>query len=357
MRILSVTTEARRLVRPQSRRYPLNTPIVESSGEFVIISVTIDAGDVCGTGLTMGPARMQTTLVNLIEGHLSEFLRGRDPRQPRRLFDEVTQAYSQIGFTGLLARAYAAVDAACWDIAAQAAHLPLPQLLGAARPATPFLFVANRDEAEIESIVGRAREYLAQGAMGVRVTISGPDVQTEADRVRTLTEALGEDVWLGVSSSGRYDLETALAIARFFEDIGVDQWEDPLPATDVEGYKRLAHSPGPPLAVGSTFDRLDDFYHVIRSGGVRTLRPDVCRLGGLTPIISLAAVAEANHVTLCPVLPAEWTVPLACGLKSFGAVDYVDWLEPVVDGGPRMAHARLVPNPNPGLGLRLRPEC
>src|SRR5205807_4220361 len=121
-----------------------------------------------------------------------------------------------------------------------------------ARPAAPF-FVSDlagvgRDPADV---VKAAKPLLKQGAVGVRVEIGSGDVQADADRVREISDGLGDEASVGVAAGGRFDLGTAMALAHFFEDQGVDLFEDPIPAADAPGYAKLAAMMEVPLAVGA----------------------------------------------------------------------------------------------------------
>jgi len=122
-------------------------------------------------------------------------------------------------------------------------------------------------------------------------------VQADADRVRDISAGLGDDASVSVAADGRFDLGTATALAHFFEDQGVDLFEDPIPAADAPGYAKLAAALDVPLAVGAALNSRDDFFRIIRAGDVRTVRPDPCRLGGITPVLKVAAVAEAFQVS------------------------------------------------------------
>ena len=93
-------------------------------------------------------------------------------------------------------------------------------------------------------MVKAAKPLLKQGATGVRVEIGGGDVQADADRVREISDGLGEDAWVGVAADGRFDLGTAQALAHFFEDIGIDWFEDPIPAADEIGLREARRADG-----------------------------------------------------------------------------------------------------------------
>jgi len=263
------------------------------------------------------------------------------------------------GWAGLAARAYAAIDIAIWDLRAKGAGLPLYQLLGGARSSAPcFAGDLAPLGGDAQQTVEAARPLVEQGILGVAVEVGGGDVQLDADRVQQVRDGLGESAWVGIAAEGRYDLATALAMAHFFEeDVGIDWLDFPIPAEDRMGYQRLAERMEVPIAIGSSFDGRDDFRRVLERGEVRVLRPDPLRLGGITPLLRIAALADAFPVTVVPYRLPEIAVHLACGLPNVPMAEWGSWLgaafvEPVT---PRQG--RLVPPARTGHGLELSPEA
>jgi L-alanine-DL-glutamate epimerase-like enolase superfamily enzyme len=112
-----------------------------------------------------------------------------------------------------------------------------------------------------------------------------------------------------------------------------------------------------PLALGSSFDDRDAFRRVLERGEVRVLRPDPLRLGGITPLLKVAALAEAYAAAVVPYRLPEVGVHLACGLPNVPMGEWGSWLaaafaEPVTPRG-----GRLVPPARPGHGLDLNPDA
>ncbi len=353
MKVTKITAEQLRVPLGKPTRIPLTDPkpTGPTAVELVMVQLETDAG-LAGLGFTyvLGPGA--SAVRSLIEAELAPLVIGEDPRDTERLFVKAEGHFRAVGFAGLAARAYSALDVALWDIKAKAAELPLFRLLGGARTGASF-FVSDlgsggRDPGEV---VKAAKPLMKQGATGVRIEINGGDVQADAERVREISDGLGDDAWVGVAADSRFDLGTAQALAHFFEDIGIDWFEDPIPAADEIGYAKLAGLMETPLAVGSGFGSREAFYRVIRAGHVRTIRPDVCRLGGITPFLKVAAVAEALHVAVSPVRMPEVSVHLACGLGVVPHVDSVSWFKDVFVGGPKIEGGKLVPSAEPGLGL------
>ena len=68
------------------------------------------------------------------------------------------------------------------------------------------------------------------------------------------------------------------------------------------------------LAAGSSCDSLAELVELAKTGAVRVLRPDPLRLGGITPLLKLAIIAETYHCTMVPVRLPEIAEQLGCGL-------------------------------------------
>lgn len=355
MRITQVRSELRRVPLGKSSRISLSDPkpVGPDAVDLVLVHLETDAG-VAGLGFASILGSGAEIARALIDSELSPLVSGDDPRDADRLFAKAESRFRSVGFAGLAARAYSAIDIALWDAKAKAAGVPLYRLLGNARSAAPFfvsdLGTAGRSSADV---LKAAKPLMKQGATGVRVEIGGGDVQADAERVREISDGLGDEAWVGVAAEGRFDLGTAQALSHFFEDIGIDWFEDPIPAADEPGYVKLANLMEVPLAVGSAFDSREAFFRVIRSGVVRTIRPDVCRIGGITPLLKIAAVAEAYQVAVSPVRLPEVGVHLACGLGVVTQVDWVSWFADAFAGGPKFENGKLVPPQEPGLGLSL----
>jgi L-talarate/galactarate dehydratase len=358
MKLTRLSTDHLRVPLGKPSRVSLTDPkpAAPDAVDVVLVHLETDAG-VTGLGFTYTLGAGGAAVRSLIDTELAPVFAEQDPRDTDRLLARAESRFRAIGFGGLAARAYCAIDIALWDAKAKAAGVPLAKLLGGAKPAAAFVVsdaaTIGRDSGEAIKV---AKPLLKQGAVGVRVEVGVGDVQADAERVREIQDGLGEDGWIAVAADSRFDLSTALALTHFFEDVGVDVFEDPIPASDAVGYEKLARLAEVPIAVGATFDTRDAFFRVIREGTIRTIRPDVCRLGGITPLLKVAAVAEAYHVAVSPVRLPEVGVHLACGLASVPHVDSVSWFRDVFTGGPGIDVGKMSPSGQPGLGLTLNEE-
>lgn len=324
MRITRITVTQVSLPAAKIGRVSLTDP-ARKPADRVVVSVETDAG-VTGSGFTLvhgtGTSAVKAVLEHDLIPRLTDRLTEADPRQTDVLYGKAKASCEAIGFAGIAARAYAAIDFALWDIKAKASGQPLGELLGGVRKDVPF-FVSDTGGPgrSADEIVRLAKPWIAKGAKGVRVEVGSGDVQSDADRVRHISDELGDDCWVGVSAEGRFDLATTLALAHFFDDIGIGWFEYPLPLADRNGYDRLADRMETILAAGSSCDSLSELVELAKAGAVRVLRPDPLRLGGITPLIKLAAVAEACHCTMVPVRLPEIAEQLAMGLSVIPQIE------------------------------------
>jgi len=356
MTITRIETILLSLPVARSRR-SLTDPQPPSAAVMVAVQLHTDT-DHIGLGFTT--ANVAGPVIRaLIERELAPLVLGEEATDNERLLNKAQGQFRASGWAGLAARAYAAIDIAMWDLKAKSAGLPLFRLLGGARPAAPcFAGDLAPVGSDPQQTVNAARPLLDQGMLGVAVEVGGGEVQLDADRVQQIRDGLGESAWLGIAAEGRYDLGTALAMAHFYEeDIGIDWIDFPIPVEDRVGYQRLAERMEVPLALGSAYDSRDDFRRVLERGEVRVLRPDPLRLGGLTPLLKVAALAEAYQVVVVPYRLPEIGVHLACGLPNVPMAEWGTWLagalaEPVTPKG-----GKLVPPNRTGHGLTLRSEA
>ncbi|HEX3152551.1 MAG TPA: mandelate racemase/muconate lactonizing enzyme family protein [Gemmataceae bacterium] len=297
-------------------------------------------------------------LQSLLDIDLAPIVVGEDPTESERLFAKAQGRFRSTGWAGLAARAYAAIDIALWDLKAKAAGLPLFRLLGASRTSAAY-FAGDLAPLGMDAhqTIKSATPLIEQGVLGVAVDVGGSEVQVDADRVQQIRDGIGESAWLGISVDGRYDIGTALAMAHFYEeDVGIDWIDSPLPAEDRIGYQRLAERMEVPLALGSSFDDRDSFRRCLEAGAIRVLRPDPLRLGGITPLLKIAALADAFSVSVVPYRLPEIGVHLACGLPNVPMAEWGSWLAPIVAEPIVPRDGKLVPPDRPGHGFELNPD-
>src|SRR5579859_6650732 len=354
MRITRIDARLLRMPPPRPVTLPVaGSAAVPPSGiSVLLVQIETDAGLI---GLGFGTyADGGRSFLTCIEDDLTPLLTGEDPLHHERLWAKSRSLENPAAHA-----AYAGIDIALWDLKAKAAGVPLGRLLGGVRDSAKA-FTAETAGAGLtaDDVIAVARSAKSRGLTGVRVAVAGIDPEKESQKLVTIRDTLGEDIWFAVTVEGRFDYETALPFGRFIEEeIGADWYEDPLPNGDPAGYAQLSGRIDTPLATGGRFTSIDQFVRLMENGVRAILRPSVLRLGGVTPWLKVAALSEAYHRPVVPWMLPEVGVHLACGLPGVQAAEYVPWLAPLFVESVKIVDGNLQLSSKPGLGLELNAEA
>jgi len=274
---------------------------------------------------------------------------GEDPSDSGRVWEKLAWAGSSAGRGGLAAQAIAAVDIALWDVKARRAGLPLAKLLGAYRDAVRcYTTLATTPVAEL---VDNAQKALAAGIGGVKLRLAQPDPAADLERLRVLRERLGDSVPLMVDAGQRWDRPTAHRMGRVLERSNLTWLEEPLDAYDTTGLAALAAELDTPVATGEPLTSAAEHAGLIEAGACDVVQPDVPRIGGVTPFLRIAALADHNGLSVAPTFATELHVHLAAAYPRATWVEHVDWLEPLFNERVEVRGGRAVVPDRPGLGL------
>ena len=146
------------------------------------------------------------------------------------------------------------VEVAVWDLLGRALGQPVHLLLGGRNERIH----AYASSGELVSPEERARRCVALRDAGVRackIRFHHTDWRRDVDVVAAVRDAVGPDFELMVDANQgwrmpgdlqpRWDVATAVQCARALEPLGVYWLEEPLPTTDVDGYRALRHAHRP----------------------------------------------------------------------------------------------------------------
>lgn len=358
MKITRVETDLLRVPLPRPVALPASQDLRSATAvEAVLVRVLTD-GVSAGLGFAYTLGGGGAAVRSLIDTVIADVVAGADPTLSEWLYLKAWAELEGLGFAGLAARAYAAVDFALWDLKGKAAGLPVYRLLGGYRTKLKAVVSDTATPAlGARQAIKETRAALDRGAAGVQVEIGTQDPELDAERVRQIREGVPDGAWFEASACGRYDFSTAAWMGEVgAEELGLDGYSDPLRPDDLAGLGRLIDRLDVGLAVGALYDRPDDFVRLLDRGGVSAVRIDPLRLGGLTPARKVALAAELRHVAVYPVRLPEVGAHLAAGVVYGRMCEYVDWFAELFAGGPRFEVGQLVVPDDPGLGLAVRDE-
>ena len=283
----------------------------------VLVKVSADGAHGWGEATPIPAWTYETaeSIVTTIDRYLAPAITG----LPAWDLDGVTAAFDRAinrGFSIGAPLAKSAVDVALHDLLGRVAGVPLGRLWGMRRRETIDLawVVSGQSPAEVAESVAEGRD-LGHRAFKVKIGLR-PD---DAAVVAAVRDAAGDDAPLWVDANQGYTVHTALAMARRLADVGVTAFEQPLPANDVAGLRRLRDGCPLPVALDESLRHPSDLATFVRLDAVDIAIAKVQRSGGLTLSRRLCGLAEDCGVALMGSGLTDSDLGLAASLHLFSA--------------------------------------
>ncbi|WP_049561486.1 L-talarate/galactarate dehydratase [Nonomuraea sp. SBT364] len=289
---------------------------------------------------------------------VAEGLLGEDPSDIGRVYEKLLWAGASVGRSGVATQALAAIDVALWDLKARRAGLPLAKLLGSYRDSVRAYNTSGGFlHAPIEEVKERASQSLAAGIGGIKIKVGQPDTKEDLRRLAAVREHLGDGVPLMVDANQQWDRATALRFGRAVEEFGLVWIEEPLDAYDAEGHARLADALDTPIATGEMLSSVPEHVRLIEARAADVIQPDAPRVGGITPFLRLAALADHAGLELAPHFAMEIHLHLAAAYPREPWVEHFEWLNPLFEERLETRDGRMIVPDRPGLGFTLSEQC
>ena len=283
---------------------------------------------------------------------------GEDPNDIARLWDKLCWAGASAGRSGLSTQAIGAFDVALWDVKARRANLSLAKLLGAHRESVRCYNTSGGFlHTPIDQLKVNAAASVARGIGGIKLKVGQPDGRIDMQRVQAVREHLGDGVPLMVDANQQWDRPTAQRMCRALEGFNLVWIEEPLDAYDHEGHAALAQQFDTPIATGEMLTSAGEHWDLIRHRAADYLMPDGPRVGGITPFLKVAGLAQHAGLMLAPHFAMELHVHLAAAYPTEPWVEHFEWLEPLFNERIEIANGRMRVPTRPGLGLSLSEQA
>jgi D-galactarolactone cycloisomerase len=268
--------------------------------------------------------------------------------------------------SGLWLEALSGVDIALWDAWARTLNQPLYALLGGRQregvsvyaSGVPGAAVGSGDEG-LQNVRGEAQRLRDRGFDAVKVAI-GVDPGRDIESVAAVREVFGVGTRVYADAAGQYDARQAVRVGRELERLEVGFFEMPVGPEHVDAYASLAARLDVPLALDSLPNRYRAL-EFLRRDALHVLQPDVCRAGGVTELMRIAALADAFGVQATPHVSIGSAVHFAASLQCAAAIPNLDVMEywigtnplgdPLAPDLPQPEGSTLDVPDRPGLGI------
>ena len=319
--------------------------------ETIFVDLTTEDGN-SGTGYSYTIGTGGASVLAMLNEHLLPRLTGADAALVEQIWSDLFASTRATTVGAITSLALAAVDTALWDLRCKQAGEPLWHLVGGFRQQVPLYDTEGGWlHLSTDELVKGALASQAAGWRGVKLKVGKPRVEQDVERLRAVRDAVGDGLDIMVDANQSMTHAEARRRAAAFEPLGLAWFEEPLPADDVEGHAILARSTPIPIAVGESLYSAGQFRDYLARGAASIVQVDVARVGGITPWLKVAHLAEAFNVHVCPHFLMELHVSLVASIPNGRYVEHIPQLRAVTRSQMRVEDGQAVAPDAPGLGI------
>jgi L-alanine-DL-glutamate epimerase-like enolase superfamily enzyme len=289
---------------------------------------------------------------------IAPLLRALSPLEHQRIDRLMTE-------TRLPSAACAALDLALHDWVGKRANLPLWQLWGLDRerivPTSVTIGISSPQDAKQRVLNWLGKGTIAaplQEIQALKVKLGNPDgIAADKAMLLAVKEAAPHISQISVDANGGWSVDTALKMSFWLADQGVTYIEQPLPKGQEADLAKLYYqSPLPIFVDESCFTSRDIPMLIDRVHGINI---KLLKSGGLTEALRMIHTAKAFELKVMFGCYSDSSLlntalahlsPLADHLDLDSHLNLLD--DPFV--GAVLENGRVVPNNQPGLGVRFK---
>ena len=292
-----------------------------SKRNWCFVKVYTDEG-ITGLGEGSGWPRVVETAIN----DLKPIVIGDDPMNIERIWQKMLVSTMGAGMTGTPGSgSMNAIDMALWDIKGKALNTPVWNLLGGkVRDRIRAYGHAKTPE--------RALELKERGLTAVKTG----GVHRTVEKVDAIRKAVGDEMDIMVDAHGPpwFTTKDAIVIGKALEPYKLLFYEDPVPPDNIEALQRVQDNVDIPIAAGERHSHIWGVRQLIEREIVDVVQPDTGRIGGISQMMKIAAMAEAHYITVAPHSGSLGPVAEYAAIHVLAAIPNALILERVHDDVP-----------------------
>ncbi len=308
-----------------ARAYRLRMPVPWGPGrehQHLIVCDLVASDGATGTGFTWTVDAGARAVLAMLDDDCRPVIEG-GTAAPEVAWDRLRWHLREAG-AGIATLAMAAVDIGLWDLRARVAGLSLADLIGRRRDQAEVYASGVNRHLPLDELTDQVSRWVAAGHSRVKIKVGLPSLAEDVERVAAVRRVIGPDRQLMVDANQLWDLPTARRAAKLLARFDIYWLEEPLPAHDTRGYAALRSAIDIPVAAGESLFTEAEFGALLASRGCDFIQPNVCRVGGITPFLRIAALAKAFSTPVMPHLLPDISGQLALCLPLPALVEDID---------------------------------
>jgi L-alanine-DL-glutamate epimerase-like enolase superfamily enzyme len=305
----------------------------------------------------------------VIGTYLKPLVVGGSPFETERLWDKMYRSTVRFGRKGATVAAISAIDIACWDIKGKALGQPVYNLLGGkTRERVPAYASRLYALEDLAALATEAQEYVRQGFKTLKQRFGfGPmDGREGMKRNEALIEAVrravGDDIDIAADAYMGWDYAYACEMEQRLRPYRLAWIEEPFMPDEIASYVKFCERSQTPVSMGEHEYTKYGFQQLIDRGAADILQPDCNRVGGITEMKKICAMAEAAGLPVYPHSNEAHNFHIIVTQNNCPLVEYFPDVEPdtgnelfwkLFRGEPKAHNGELIASAAPGLGIEV----
>ena len=335
---------------------PLRRPVISKVGRFdewPLILIDLHTAEGVTGRAYLEPYLLQSTrYITPAIQDLAAARKGK-PLRPLDDFQAGRKSLNLVGYEGITMIAVAGLDMAAWDALSKDAGMPLARFLGGDIGRVPAYNSNGLWLGQEAAGLGReARELVDEGGFtGLKLRLGRDRLEDDLQALRSIREAVGEEVKLMVDFNQGLTLGDALRRCHALDDAGIYWFEEPTTYDNLAGYAQLARELRTPVQLGENFYGPRDLLQFLAAGAGDYVMPDLMRIGGVSGWLRSAPIAAALGIQVSTHLYPEVAAHLMRVTETAHWLEWQDWAYPVLKEPFEVADGHLSVPDRPGCGI------
>ena len=359
--------------------------------ELVIVKVETDQPGLHGVGCATFRQRAHA-VVSAINDYLDDFCRDKDASNIEDLWQTAyVSSYWRNG--PVLNNALSGLNQAMWDIKGKMAGMPVYQLLGGKTRFAVDTYT-HASGPSPEAVMDNVAKYRERGFRHIRIQLGGygsthlselPDYKQSGfgqpedntlnaqaykrgvvEIFRLARKRFGDEIEFLHDIHERIEPMDAIDLIKKLEEYRPFFIEDPFSPENMGWFKMLRQQSAVPIAMGELFNNPHEWVEPISQRMYDFIRIHISQIGGITPAMKVARLAEWFNVRTAWHGPGD-TSPVGhaanahidLAVWNFGiqeAVSFNELTREIFPGTPTMENGYMFVNEAPGLGIDIDEE-
>ncbi|MYA60219.1 MAG: mandelate racemase/muconate lactonizing enzyme family protein [Chloroflexi bacterium] len=294
-----------------------------SNREYLFVEVNTDEG-ITGWGEVTGTREQANRGVASLISHVSDLLEGDDPKNIEKIWHKVFRHFTYMGSRGATTSAISGIDIALWDIRGKVLGVPVYELLGGPVREAVDIYCHPNNGVTPEELAEDCKAIVATGQTSLKTDPWYPHHPEEIDgymsgkltdeatnlgveRIAMAREAVGPDIEILIDNHARFDVPTAIRLAKALEPYDIFWFEEPVGVESNTALKQVRDATNVPICVGERIHTRWEFVPILEQGLADFIMPDITWTGGISELKKICTQAEAYYI---PVSPHDASGPI-----------------------------------------------